>query len=262
MNTNSWQRSLLKKTFSYLISPEKLDYYSTLNWEAATQDFRNPSVIYPSYYTQVNIHGIPGGYLNPIAPITYDLVTALATLPSEIQLRQKVIDTVRFHPTAILDLGCGTGSTTILLKKRFPRSLMTGLDLSPYMLVAANYKARQQGLNIQWLHQLAEDSKLDSASFDLITIAMLFHEMPAIVSRSVLKEAFRLLKPQGQLIIVDGHQAKLRKMLWLAKLFREPYTEVYVRENLADWLAATGFQIELIENVGWIYQIFSAIKPI
>ncbi|MBW4622247.1 MAG: class I SAM-dependent methyltransferase [Cyanosarcina radialis HA8281-LM2] len=261
MNTNSWQHSLVKKTLSYLISPKKLDYYSTLNWEAAIQEFRNSSVVYPSYYTEVNIHGIPGGYLNSIAPITYDLVTALATLPSESNLRKKVIDTIQGHPLSILDVGCGTGSTTILLKKNFPRSLVIGLDLSPYMLVAANYKARQQDLNIKWFHQLAEDSQFDSCTFDLITIAMLFHEMPAIVSQSVLKEVFRLLKPQGQLIIVDGHQAKLRKMLWLAKLFREPYTEVYVRENLADWLAKIGFQLQLTENVGWIYQIFSATKP-
>lgn len=260
MNLKSWQQALLKKTFSCLIYSEQLDYYSALDWEEAIQDFKNPSVNYPSYYTDVNIHGIERGYLNPIAPITYDLVTALATLPSERKLREKVVDIVRGDPANILDLGCGTGSTTILLKRRFPRSVVIGLDLSPYMLVAANYKARQQGLNIKWLQQLAENSNFSPGSFDLITIAMLFHEMPAIVSQSVLQEAFRLLEPQGQLIVVDGHQAKLSKMLWLAKLFQEPYTKDYVKGNLAAWLTETRFQIELNENVGWIYQIFSAIK--
>jgi ubiquinone/menaquinone biosynthesis C-methylase UbiE len=45
-----------------------------------------------------------------------------------------------------------------MLKQAFPQAVVIGLDLSPYMLVVADYKAQQTGLNIQWQHGLAEDT--------------------------------------------------------------------------------------------------------
>jgi len=58
----------------------------------------------------------------------------------------------------ILDLGCGTGSTT-LLKQAFPQAEVIGLDLSPYMLVRAEHKAKAAGLDIHWRHGNAEQTK-------------------------------------------------------------------------------------------------------
>ena len=70
-----------------------------------------------------------------------------------------------------------------------------GLDLSPYMLVVAEYKAQQAGLNIEWLHGLAEATGFEEASFDLVTASFLLHETPPKISQLILQECFRLLKP-------------------------------------------------------------------
>jgi SAM-dependent methyltransferase len=74
--------------------------------------------------------------------------------PHETVVRQGLIDAVRVKPRRIIDLGCGTGSTTLMLKQAFPEAEVVGLDLSPYMLVVADMKAQKAGLKIQWLHSI------------------------------------------------------------------------------------------------------------
>ncbi|MEM8605225.1 MAG: class I SAM-dependent methyltransferase, partial [Cyanobacteria bacterium P01_H01_bin.121] len=122
-----------------------------INWEEAIAQFENPTLIYPAYYQTGNFHGIEGGYLTQSAAVTYDPVTQYVLPPSEDWIRQSVIDAIAGQPQRILDLGCGTGSTTLKLKLAFPEARVIGLDLSPHMLVIAAQKAQAANLDIEWL---------------------------------------------------------------------------------------------------------------
>jgi ubiquinone/menaquinone biosynthesis C-methylase UbiE len=253
---------LLKPIISVLIGQDKLQFYETIDWQKQSERFRQTNLIYPDYYSQPDFHGIEGGYLNPIAAITYDTVTAYASPPNETRIREQLITTIENQPSRILDLGCGTGSTTLMLKQAFPEAVVIGLDLSPYMLIVADYKAEQAGLNIQWQHGLAEATGFDDASFDLVTVSMVLHETPPLISQLIVQECCRLLEPGGQLIILDGNQRKLRYAHWLIELFREPYSKDYAAHSVEDWMIAAFFIMIKTEYVGWINQITSAIKQI
>lgn len=253
---------LLKPIISVLIGQDKLQFYETIDWQKQSERFRQTNLIYPDYYSQPDFHGIEGGYLNPIAAITYDTVTAYASPPNETRIREQLITTIENQPSRILDLGCGTGSTTLMLKQAFPEAVVIGLDLSPYMLIVADYKAEQAGLDIQWQHGLAEAAGFDDASFDLVTVSMVLHETPPLISQLIVQECCRLLEPGGQLIILDGNQRKLRYANWLIELFREPYSKDYAAHSVEDWMIAAFFIMIKTEYVGWINQITSAIKPI
>lgn len=257
---NSLEQFLLKSMLSALIGEDKLQFYSTINWQQESDRFQQANLIYPHYYSSQNFHGIKGGYLNSVAAVTYDPVTAFASPPSETRIRQQLISAIEQKPRKILDLGCGTGSATLMLKQAFPQAEVMGLDLSPYMLVVADYKAQQAGLNIQWQHGLAENTGLEEASFDLVTASFLLHETPPAISQLILQECFRLIKLGGQVIILDGNQKKLRHANWLIKLFQEPYSKAYAAGSVDDWMKVAFFAEVQTKYVGWINQVTCGIK--
>lgn len=250
----------LRLLIGLFMGKENLRLYDTLNWQQASDRFLATDFTYPEYYTSKNFHGIQAGYLNPIAPVTYDAVTRFAAPPNEIKLRQQAITAIKNKPNNILDLGCGTGSSTLILKQAFPTAAVIGLDISPYMLLMAEYKANQVNLAISWQQGLAEATSFPEGEFDLISVAFLFHETPVYISQAILQECWRLLKPGGQIIILDGNQKRLRHANWLIKLFREPYSQVYAAESVDTWMKNLGFERVETNYVGWISQITSGFK--
>ncbi|MGL5941613.1 MAG: class I SAM-dependent methyltransferase [Waterburya sp.] len=259
----------LRLVVGLFIGQENLRLYDTLDWEKTSDRCWSNNFTYPEYYTSKNFHGIKGGYLNPIAAVTYDAVTRFAAPPNETKLRQQaiaqayatsVIAAIKNKPERILDLGCGTGSSTLILKQAFPQAEVIGLDISPYMLLMAEYKAKQANLAILWQQGLAEATDFPDNKFDLISVAFLFHETPVHISQAILQECLRLLKPGGQIIILDGNQKRLRHTDWLIKLFREPYSQVYAAESVDTWMQDLGFEQVKTNYVGWISQITSSFK--
>jgi ubiquinone/menaquinone biosynthesis C-methylase UbiE len=248
---------------NFLVDRDALLRYSkSINWEEEGDRLRNPQLMYPTYYNQQNFHGIENGYLNVTAAVTYDAITQYVLPPNEEWVRKGLIERIRCQPRRILDLGCGTGSTTVLLKQAFPDAEVIGLDLSPYMLVAAQDKAQKAGLAIALRHANAEHIGFPDASFDLVTAALLFHETPPDVSVNILSEAFRLLTSGGEMAILDGNQATLRQFGWLTDIFEEPYIKPYADQSLDAWMGAAGFGNVRSDHLWWLHQVTTGIKPI
>jgi len=93
---------------------------------------------------------------------------------------------------SIVDLGCGTGTQSALLKKQFPQAQITGVDFSSQMLA---YASAQQ-TDIDWLCCDAEDLAVDDQSQDLIfsNFALQWCNDP----NPSLAEIYRVLNSQGQ----------------------------------------------------------------
>ena len=259
--SSSALQPILRSLFRLVVGHEYQQFYESINWQQESDRFCNSNISYPAYYTHSNVHGIEGGYLTSIAAITYDLVTACASPPNERWVRRQLLARVHGQPQQILDVGCGTGSTTVMLKQSWPTAQVIGLDLSPYMLIMAEQKAKKSDAVIAWHHGLAESTGLEDESFDLVTASFLFHETPQAIARSILNESFRLIKPGGQVLILDGNQKILRHAHWLIDLFREPYSKVYAAGCVDDWASAAHFEDVTTEPIGWIHQITTGRKP-
>ncbi|ELS04756.1 methylase involved in ubiquinone/menaquinone biosynthesis [Xenococcus sp. PCC 7305] len=255
-----WEK-FLQPIFQLLVDEKTLkELHDSIDWQAEYDRLSNPNLIYPDYYSSRNFHGIKGGYLTPGAAVTYDPITQYVLPPSETWIRQELIAAINGSPQNILDLGCGTGSMTIMLQQAFPKARVTGLDLSPYMLAIANRKAKQAGLDVQWLHEPAEATQIESAQFDLITASLLFHETPPSIAQGILRESCRLLKPQGQILILDGNQKTIRHTSWLTEIFEEPYIKDYAENSVDAWMGAAGFTQIRTDDVWWLNQVTRGIK--
>ena len=186
----------------------------------------------------------------------------MALPPGEALVRQGLLDAIQSKPRRILDLGCGTGSTTLLLKQAFPEAEVIGLDLSPYMLVVAEHKAKQSGLEIEWRHANAEQTGFPIASFDLVTASLLFHETPPAIAQSILRESDRLLTVGGELLILDGSQKTLRQTEWLTQIFEEPYIQDYAAGSLDAWMGAAGLSAVRTQDLWWLHQVTRGVKAL
>lgn len=257
-----WE-SFLAPVVRLFIDEEALhQLYESIDWQQESDRLRNPRLSYPSYYMSQNFHGIESGYLNPSAVVSYDPITQYALPPNETWIRQSAINSIRCQPQRILDLGCGTGSTTLMLKQAFPQAEIVGLDLSPYMLVMANHKAKTAQFDIQLHHSKAEDTGFSNASFDLVTASLLFHEIPPVVSQSILQESFRLLRVGGEVVVLDGNQKTLRHTDWLNQIFEEQYIESFAAGGVDAWMGKAGFEDVQTQDVWWVYQVTRGVKPI
>lgn len=257
-----WEQFLAPVVRLFIDEEELRRYAHSIDWEKESDRFRRPEVKMPAYYSSQNFHGIKGGYLNSGAAVSYDPITQYVLPPNETTVRQGLLERIRVQPTRIIDLGCGTGSTTLMLKQAFPQAEVIGLDLSPYMLVRAEDKAKTAGLSIKWLHGNAEDTKLPAASFDLVTISLLFHETPVQVTQAILRESFRLLKVGGEAIVLDGNQQTLRHLDWLNNVFEEPYIQEFAQGNLDTWMVKAGFAAVQTDDVWLVNQVTRGIKPL
>ena len=97
----------------------------------------------------------------------------------------------------ILDLGCGTGYTTVFLEKRYPAMEITGVDLSQRMLREARKLCRRS----RFLHgeMAAILREMPEMEYDWIISAW---AMGYSCSTRVIRECGRVLKPEGKLLFV------------------------------------------------------------
>ncbi|MGI5192354.1 class I SAM-dependent methyltransferase [Streptomyces sp. CA-288835] len=69
----------------------------------------------------------------------------------------------------VLDVGCGTGSTTVAVARQLgPAGRCVGVDISEPMLSAARARAEEAGTPASFIHADAEDHAFGSAVFDAV----------------------------------------------------------------------------------------------
>lgn len=121
----------------------------------------------------------------------------------------------------VLDVGIGTG---LSLDHYRPEHDVTGIDLSPAMLSIASKKCvHSPAADVSLMEMDAGELTFPAAHFDAV---LLFYSLSVVPNpAAVMAEAVRVLKPDGDLIVVS-HSASSHGMLWAIEKVVSPLAKL------------------------------------
>ncbi len=146
----------------------------------------------------------------------YDLLNHLLSGGVDVYWRRRALDcALEASPQRVLDLATGTGDFALAAARLRPQQVV-GVDMAVEMLRlgAAKAAAKRPPMSLELLVGDAEQLPFQDASFDLVTGAFGVRNFGHIPSG--LAEAYRVLKPGGQLLVLDFCEPT-------APLFRQLY---------------------------------------
>ena len=103
----------------------------------------------------------------------------------------------------VLDLGCGTATLTLLIKKAHLEAEVIGLDGDPKVLEIARGKVAKAGLDVTLDLGMSFELPYPDSSFDRVLSSLLFHHLTGENKGRTLKQVFRILRPGGELRVAD-----------------------------------------------------------
>ncbi len=103
----------------------------------------------------------------------------------------------------VLDVGCGTGSLSVLIKRLYPSVEVVGLDPDPRALARAERKAQRASVSVRFDQGFAGALGYPDATFDRVFSSMMFHHLADEERPRMLHEIRRVLRPGGRLEFLD-----------------------------------------------------------
>jgi ubiquinone/menaquinone biosynthesis C-methylase UbiE/DNA-binding HxlR family transcriptional regulator len=137
-------------------------------------------------------------------------------------------------PMVIADLGAGEGAFSLLLAQRATRVI--AVDTSAKMIEVAREQASRLGIkNVDYRLGDMEEVPIDDAAVDLVFFSQSLHH--ALHPERAIREAWRILKPHGRIVIIDLAQHRF-----------EEAREIYADE----WLGFSETELEaMLERAGF-----------
>jgi len=142
--------------------------------------------------------------------------------------RRELVDRADLRPgQRVLDIGCGTGSLAVLIKRLHPEVEVVGLDPDPKAMARAGRKAARAGVAVRFDQGFSDELPYPEASFDRAFSSFMLHHLATDEKERTLREVRRVLAPGGSLHLLDFGGAQARPGGLLARL-------LHVAEHLRD----------------------------
>lgn len=154
-------------------------------------------------------------------------------------IEQAILDHIgTYHFERVIDLGTGTGRMLILLSPYTQEA--EGLDLAHQMLTVARANLSRAGIGNARVRQGdATHTPFESDSADFVIVHQVLHYLEK--PEDVITEAARILKPGGQLLVVDFAPHELEFLRESQGHYRLGISE----DDMLQWAEAAGFSVQV-----------------
>lgn len=172
------------------------------------------------------------GMFDDIAP-KYDFLNRFLSAGIDKSWRKKAILELKSkNPLMILDMATGTADVAIMTCALLKPDKIIGLDISEGMLDLGRKKILDKGLEqtIQLLKGDSEAIQFPDATFDAVTVAFGVRNFQNL--EKGIAEIYRVLKPNGKLVVLEFSQPKSI----LVRAFYQLYMKV-ITPNFGKWFS-------------------------
>lgn len=163
----------------------------------------------------------------------YDFMNRFLSARIDVLWRRKAIKRLKKDdPKKILDIATGTGDMAIMACKLLKPDQITGIDISSEMLEIGRKKIEKEGLTgkIQLQEGDSEAINADENAFDAVMAAFGVRNFEDL--EKGLSEMLRVLKPGGQLVILEFSKPKQGAVRGLYNMYMG-----IVAPRLAKWFS-------------------------
>ncbi len=205
----------------------------------------------PRYYRR-NFHFQTDGYLSEHSAELYEHQVEILFAGAGDAMRRLIIPPLKkkFGLTdgsslTFLEIGAGTGRSTLFVHRAFPKAKIIAVDLStPYLKLAQKKLSKFD--RVDFMQASGETLPYQDHFFDAVYSVFLFHELPLEVRKQVLAESRRVVKKDGLIGLVDSIQlgdvpAFDASLLNFAEEFHEPFYKNYISNPMQDLMRLVGF---------------------
>ena len=217
---------------------------------------------------KVSLQGIE----DPEAAEAYD---GVSRLPQFGLIRRSFVKKLKRYVVegSITDVGCGPGYLLQLISKEMPGHKLMGVDISEEIVERAKTNLNSAGLSgrVEFKQGSADHLPFDEGTQDFIVSTLSLHHWAD--PQSAFNEIYRVLKPSGQMLILDLRRDARRLLVWIIwfaqnvalrvigadvlRKINEPTGSLlasYTDQEIRDIISKTRFKEYKIEGkLGWIY---------
>jgi ubiquinone/menaquinone biosynthesis C-methylase UbiE len=184
-----------------------------------------------------------------IPALSFRLLTRLydpfvGLLLRDTAFKRQLVEQARIGPgQRVLDLGCGTATLSLLIKRRQPDAEVVGIDPDPAVLAIARAKAAGAGEAIALDEGSATALPYPDGSFDRVLSSLVFHHLTRADKFQAAREVARVLRPGGEFHVADFGWPHTRVMALIAQIIgRLEHAHDNVRGRLPEIFRRSGFE--------------------
>jgi len=161
----------------------------------------------------------------------------------------------------LVDLGSGMG--TFALEASLHGAFAVGIDLAPAALDAARRLAAVEAIAAAFVRADGAELPIRSASIDVVVAADLTEHLDDVTLGRVLREAKRVLRPAGTMIVYTPNRSHVFERLRERGILRDAdpsHIGLRTEQELADAVSAAGLRVMAVRHLPSHLPVWSLLE--